>query len=286
MREPAYAIFLRGNLLPPLLQPMTPWSAYPRPRAADWRIPLAKAIHSMIRVVEENLSVSFYRKRIRTRCCGPAGFRHVHAGLSAQRGSRLRARTDDQQGQGRALRAWRRIWPHGSLRRRSRRRAQALRRQPVSIREKSSSSTAKARCLRGSFSWPTPTAIRSRCCNGTDATNRRCAPCRSEERQRMNGLADDQAIGEVRPFVSPTERQAINQCRRCRASQGPAHSPLPSRQRVRSYYRHSHGRRWSCEDGSVDILENRQPFEATRAAAAARLLFPVIRMRPSRTCGR
>ena len=88
---------------------------------------MAKAIHSMVRVLDEARSVDFYRAGLRAGAGGPARFRHLHPRLPAQPRGRLRGRAHDQQGPHRALCARRRLRAHRLRRRRPRRRARALR---------------------------------------------------------------------------------------------------------------------------------------------------------------
>ncbi len=59
---------------------------------------MAKMIHSMIRVLEEERSVTFYTPGFRPRNRRSSRFRDLHADLSQQCGERIRAGTDRQQG--------------------------------------------------------------------------------------------------------------------------------------------------------------------------------------------
>ena len=57
---------------------------------------MAKAIHTMIRVLDEKRSVDFYTRAFGSQIADRFVVRRLHAGLSAQPGSRFRSRTDHQ----------------------------------------------------------------------------------------------------------------------------------------------------------------------------------------------
>ena len=69
---------------------------------------MAKAIHMMIRVLDEARSVAFYEKALGLKIADRYAFDEFHACLSQQRGNALRIRADDQP------------WSQGALRDRAR----------------------------------------------------------------------------------------------------------------------------------------------------------------------
>ena len=87
---------------------------------------MAKAIHMMVRVLDERRSVDFYDQAFGLEDRGPLRLRRLHPGLSAQPGERLRDRAHGQQGPQRAVPARRRLRPRRVRGRRPRRRAPAL----------------------------------------------------------------------------------------------------------------------------------------------------------------
>ena len=62
---------------------------------------MAKAIHMMVRVLDEARSVDFYDRAFGLEDRRPLRLRRLHAGLSAQPGERLRGRAHGQQGRAR-----------------------------------------------------------------------------------------------------------------------------------------------------------------------------------------
>ena len=127
---------------------------------------MAKAIHIMIRVLDEARSVDFYAKRLRPRA-SPTGLLSTASrwSICAMPERRFRGRADRQSRPHRALCAWRRLWPSRGLGRRSRGRtrphARALGINPENINEFNREGVAAS---RASSSSRTPTATRSRFC--------------------------------------------------------------------------------------------------------------------------
>ena len=84
----------------------------PRMRgAAGTECHLAKAIHTMIRVLDETRSIDFYRTAFGLEVADRLDFETFTLVYLSNAESRVRTRTDHQQGSAGTLRPWRRLWP-------------------------------------------------------------------------------------------------------------------------------------------------------------------------------